>query len=604
MQTLKQKPYAGNRQSSYPQRGRFHSSSTGRRISAQKPLITKRISDHVINKNPHVRIIPLGGMEEVGQNMMAFEYKQDIIIVDMGFQFPDENTPGIDYIIPDTTYLQEKKNNIRGVFITHGHYDHIGGIPYIINKIGNPPIFGTPLIRGIILKRHEEFPHLPALNIKEINEKSCIKLGNFTVEFFRQNHNIPDCVGLVINTPVGTLVHTGDFKFDETPVYDKPTDFKRLEEISKKGVLLLMSDSTDAEIPGKSISEKTIMENIDKIFQKTTGRIIASSFSSLLNRIQQIIHISEKYNRKVAIAGYSMRTNIEIAKGLGYMTYGKDTIIDPKRIKDYPDDKITIICTGAQGEPNAALTRIANQEHREIRIKPTDTIMLSSSIIPSNQGSVQTLKDILYKQTANVLHYRMLDIHSGGHAPQDDLKKLIQIIKPKFFMPIYGFYSMRKVHTMLAEEVGIPKNNIVVGENGQIIELDQNKIELTKKRVPSGNVMVDGLGVGDVGQVVIRDRQALSNDGIFVIISVVDGQTGKVKGNPDIISRGFVYLKESKDLLAQTRKRTKEIIEKTTATTHPVNWDYVKSNIRERIGGFLYTKTERRPMVLPVVIEV
>ncbi|MFQ5454208.1 MAG: ribonuclease J, partial [Candidatus Zixiibacteriota bacterium] len=550
------------------------------------------------------KVIPFGGLEEVGRNMMGFEYGNDIIIVDMGLQFPDENTPGIDYIIPDVSYLEKNIKKIRGIVITHGHYDHIGAIPHIINKIGNPPILATPLIKGMILKRQEEHKNLPKLNIKDINEKSRVKAGSFSIEFFRQNHNIPDSIGVVLNTPVGTVVHTGDFKFDEQPVYDKPTDFRRLEEIGKKKVLLLMSDSTDAEKPGHSIPEKTIMENLDGIFHETKGRIIAATFASLLNRVQQIIHLSEQHGRKFAIVGYSMRTNFEIAKELGYIKHRKETIIDPKKIDSFPKDKITIICTGAQGEPNAALMRMANQEHRDVKLIPNDTIIFSSSVVPGNDQSVATLKDTLYKRGAKVLHYRMMDIHAGGHAPREDLKKMIEIMKPKFFMPIEGNYYMLKLHSDIAESAGIPKENIVIGENGRIVEVTPDKIKMTDKRIPADYVMVDGLGVGDVGQVVLRDRKMLAEDGIFVIISTVYRRTGKVKGNPDIISRGFVYMKESKELLAQTRKKTKNIVEKATANTKPVNWDYVRNNIKEKIGSFLYSKTKRRPMVLPVVIEV
>jgi len=403
------------------------------------------------------------------------------------------------------------------------------------------------------------------------------------------NHNIPDNFGLFIQTPVGNIFFTSDFKFDKNPVNEPATDFQKLKSIGEKGVF--------------SLSEKDIMNNLENIFQKSKGRIIMSTFSSLINRIQQAITLSEKYNRKVVIEGFSMKNNIEMAKNLGYIKMKESTCIEAKKIKSFPDSKITIICTGAQGEDNAALMRIANKEHRLLRFKPNDTVVFSSSVIPGNERSVQTVKDNILRQGTNVFHYKMMDIHAGGHAQKEELKKMIEMIRPKFFIPIHGQYSMLIEHAKLAEATGIPKKNIVVAENGDVVTLNKTKISLVKSKVETNYVMVDGLGVGDVGKIVLRDRNVLAADGIFVVIAVIDRKTGRVKGSPDIISRGFVYLRESQALLAETRKRTIAIINKASGG-QIVNWAHIKNEVKNKIGGFLYSKTERRPMILPVIIEV
>ena len=552
----------------------------------------------------NLRIIALGGLEEVGRNMTVFEYKDDIIIVDMGLQFPEEDMPGIDYIIPNTAYLKDKRDRIRGIIITHGHYDHIGAIPHSMGRLGNPPIYATPLTAGIIKKRQEDFPQAPRLNIHEIKETDKIDLGCFKIEFFHVNHNIPDGVGIVIDTPVGRLVHTGDFKFDHTPVGDKPIDISRLKEISQPGVKVLMSDSTSAEKPGHSISEKEIQDNLEIIFKEAPGRIIIATFASLISRVQEVLNLAEKYDRKVAIDGYSMKTNVEIAKKLGYLKSQKGTIIRVNRANDYPNKKIVILCTGAQGEDNAVLMRIVNQEHRHIKIQKGDAIIFSSSVVPGNERTVQSLKDVLWRQGGRVYHYQMMDIHAGGHGQEEDLRAMLELIKPKFFIPIHGSYYMLKLHGEIAEAVGIPSKNIIIGRNGKVILLGQKSIKISEERVPNNYVMVDGLGVGDVGQVVLHDRQTMAQDGMFVIIAVINSKTGRVYGEPDIISRGFVYLRESKDLLDQVRRKIKEIVSHTATSEHTVNWVYVKENIRDKIGQFLYTKTQRRPMVLPVIIEI
>jgi len=559
-----------------------------------------------MKKITNLRIIPLGGLGEVGRNMTLLEYQKEILIIDMGFRMPEEDMPGIDYIVPNIEYLRGKQKNILGIVFTHGHYDHIGAVPYLIEKIWRPnlEIYASPLTRGIILKRQGDFPLQPKLEINEVKDGSEIKLGPFKILFFRQNHNIPDNLGLFIETPVGNILHTSDFKFDPAPVNDLPTNFGKLRDLAKRKILLLLSDSTGAEEEGHSFSEKEILENLEEIFKKAEGRIIAATFASLINRIQQIITLSEKYNRRVCIEGYSMKTNVEISKVLGYVKSKKGTIISAKEIVNYPDSKVTILCTGAQGEGSAVLMRIALREHSFIRLKRGDTVILSSSVIPGNERTVQILKDGILRQKTKVFHYKMMDIHAGGHAQQEELKEMIKIMRPRFFLPIHGQYSMLVSHAELAEEAGVRERNIIVAENGQVINLFPERIFIEKKTVPSNYVMVDGLGIGDVGEVVLRDRHMLARDGMFVIVVVIDRKTGRVKGSPDIISRGFVYLRESKELLRDTRRKVIEIVNRAAGSGEVVNWSYIKDEIRNKIGQFLYTKTKRRPIILPVVIEV
>jgi len=558
-------------------------------------------------RQSNMRIIPLGGLGEVGRNMMLLEWQGKILICDMGFRLPEEDMPGIDYIVPNISCLKGKEKNILGIVFTHGHYDHIGAIPYLIEKIWHPNlrIFASPLTRGIILKREEDFSNLPKLEIEEVKDGSRIKLGPFKIEFFKINHNIPDNLGLFIETPVGNILHTSDFKFDQNPVNDLPTNFQRLKSLAKRKILLLLSDSTGAEEKGHSLSEKTIEKNLEEIFRQASGRIIAATFASLINRIQQIITLAEKYGRKVSLEGYSMKTNVEISKILGYIRSKKGTLINGREVLDYPDSRITILCTGAQGEGSAVLMRVAIKEHPFIRLKKGDSVILSSSVIPGNERTVQMLKDDILRQGAKVFHYKMMDIHAGGHAQQEELKEMIRIMRPKFFLPIHGQYSMLAAHAQAAKEMGcIAEKNVLVAENGQIINLSPKRIFLEKKTVASNYVMVDGLGIGDVGEIVLRDRHMLARDGMFVIVAVVDRKTGQVKGSPDIISRGFVYLRESKELLRETRKKVIEIVNRAAGSGGAVNWSYIKDEIRNKLGQFLFSKTKRRPMILPVIIEV
>ena len=550
----------------------------------------------------NLKILALGGLGEVGRNMTVFEWNNKAIVIDIGLSFPEENTPGVDYVIPNISYFKDNPGcKVLGVVFTHGHYDHIGAVPYIMDKIGNPPMYGSPLAMGIIKRRQEEFPLQPKLRINEIKNGSKITIGPFNIEFFHQNHNIPESLGLFIETPVGNIVHTSDFKFDPTPTNAPPTDFKKLKEIGRRGVTLLMSDSTGAENEGSSLSEKVIQENLEKIFKETKGRIISATFASLINRLQDIISLSEKYGRKVVVEGYGMKTNIEIARNLKYIVTKKDTVIDAQKSRDLPDNKLTILCTGAQGEDNAALMRITNQKHRVFKIKKGDTVILSSSTIPGNERSVQVLKDNMMRQGANIIHSKMMDIHAKGHACKEELKEMLDMMKPKYLMPIHGQYSMMVAHREIAKEMGMSEKNVILAENGQIITLNKESLTLGKKSVPVGPVMVDGSGIGDVGGVVLYDRLALAENGIFVVVVVIDKKTREIKNSPDIISRGFIYLRESQEMLTETRKKVLQIVNMTARMKSTKD---IKAEIKTKIEGFLFHKTKRRPIVLPVVIEV
>ena len=567
--------------------------------------ITEKTRKIEVLKTEEIKIIPLGGLGEIGKNMTVVEYGDEIIIIDAGLRFPEEDMPGIDFIIPNISYLEERKNKIAGLIFTHGHYDHIGALPYLRDKIGDPDIYTGALTRAMLIRRQADFSHQPELRIHTVSDGDEIKIGEkFMVKFFHVNHSIPDDFGVAITTPVGTVVHTSDFKFDATPLYDKPANYEQIKHIGDKSVLVLMSESTGAELEGHSLSEKDIQENLDLIFREAKGMVVAGTFSSMINRIQQLIVISEKYGRKVVVDGYSMKMNTEISKELGYIKLAKGTQIKLEQVNDFPREKITAIVTGAQGEGNAALMRIVNVEHKFIRLQKDDTVMFSSSVIPGNERNVQILRDQLYRQGINVYHYQMMDIHTGGHAKREDLREMLQLIRPKYFMPVHGQYSMMVNHVHLAKEEGIPEENSIIADNGSIIHVTPEKWWFDHETAPSSYVFVDGLGIGDVGNVVLRDRQTLAQDGMFVIVTTVDSRTGRVRTSPDIISRGFVYLRENTELLNEVRKRVRAIVERKTVGRGPINWVYLKDEIREKIGSFLFQKTERRPMVLPVVIEV
>lgn len=550
-----------------------------------------------------LRFVPLGGLEEVGRNCMFYEYKNEIVIIDVGLQFPEEETPGIDYIIPNISYLEKKKANIQGVILTHAHYDHIGALPHLIGKLGSPPIYTTSLTKAIVEKRQEDFPNSPRLNVQVVKNGDRLKLSNyFDAEFFGVPHTVPETTGVVLKTPVGNMVHFADFRID----YDERGAAHGLEEferIGKMGIHTFTIDSTNAEKEGKTISEKTVEKNLEEIFQKADGRIIVATFASLLTRIAEIIKIAEKLGRRVALSGYSMKTNVQIAQNLGFIKAKQGTIITLEEIQKIRDEKLIILSTGAQGESNASLMKIINGEHRQIKIKPGDTVVLSSSVIPGNERSVQVVKDDLSRQGAIVYHSALVDIHSSGHAPKEDLKLVMKLINPKFLVPVHGYYFMRAANGQSAREVGIPKENVILMDNGQVAELTENSFKITQENVPAFYVMVDGLGVGDVEEVVLRDRRALAQEGMIVIILTIDRDKGKLLKSPDIISRGFIYLKENQEVLEEIRKRLRTLIGR-LPNYQPLEADYLKTLIRDQIGQFLYNKTRRRPMILPVVIEI
>ncbi len=565
----------------------------------------KKINIKVKKKEEPLRFVALGGLEEIGRNMMFLEYRNEIVIIDAGLQFPEEDTPGIDYIIPNVSYLEERKRNIRALIITHGHYDHIGAIPYIIDKIGNPPIYATEISREIIQKRQEEMSQSLKLNFVTIKGGESYRLGEyFQVQFFDVVHNIPEGVGMIFNTPVGKIVHPGEFKFDYDHD-DKPRGLETWKWVGEQNIHVLMLDSTGAEKPGWSLSERVVERELEKLFKAAPGRIIVATFASLIDRIGEIIKIAEKLNRKVSISGYSMKNNIQIAQNLGYLKIKKDTLIPIEEIHKYKDEQLLILCTGAQGEPNSALRKIASKEHRYIKIKNTDTLILSSSIVPGNERSVQNLKDNLARQKpAGIYHYLILDIHSSGHAPQEELKAVLKLVKPKFFIPIHGYYFMRSQNAKLAQEtINLKPEEIALPDNGQVVEVYKNQIKVTEERVPAYYVFVDGLGIGDVEEVVLRDRKALAQEGMIVIIVTISKQNNLLLKSPDIISRGFIYLKENQEFLENIRRRIRGIIGRLPSYQR-VDPDYIKTLIRDQIGQFVYNKTKRRPMILPVVIEV
>ncbi len=550
-----------------------------------------------------VRFVPLGGLEEVGRNSMFFEHKNEIVIIDLGLQFPEEETPGIDYIIPNISYLEQKKANIAGIILTHAHYDHIGALPHVIEKLGNPIIYATSITKAIIERRQEDFPNTPKLRVQIVKNGDVVKISNsFEAEFFGVPHTVPETAGVLLKTPVGNMVHFADFRLD----YDEKDVVRGLEEferIGKLGIHTFTIDSTNAEKEGHSISEKTVEKNLEDIFRKAEGRLIVATFASLLTRIGEIIKIADKIGRRVALNGYSMKTNVQIAQNLGFIKAKEGVIISVEEIHKFKDDKVLILSTGAQGESNAGLMKMINGEHRQVKIKPTDTVVLSSSVIPGNEKSVQVVKDNLSRQGARVYHSALIDIHSSGHAPKDDLKIVMKLIKPKFLVPVHGYYFMRAANARSAEEVGIPKEHVMLMDNGQVAELLPNSFKITREEVPAFYVMVDGLGVGDVEEVVLRDRRALAAEGMVVIILTVDRTKGRLLKSPDIISRGFIYLKENQEVLEGIRKKLRALISRLPAH-QPTEPDYLKTLIRDQIGQFLYNETRRRPMILPVVIEI
>ena len=550
-----------------------------------------------------IKYVPLGGLEEIGRNCMFIEQDDAIVIIDMGLQFPEDSTPGIDYIIPNTTYLESKKDKIRALIITHGHYDHIGAIPYVMARIGNPTIYTSPIAREMILKRQDDFPNQPKLNIVTVKNGDTVKLAkDITAEFFDLDHTIPDTMGVVLKTAIGNIVHVTDFRLD----YDddgKPIAYDAFKKIGDKGVHTLIMESTAAEKEGQSVSERVVIKNLEDLFAKAKGRIIVGTFASMITRLGEIIKIAGKLNRKAFIAGFSMKANLQIAQNLGYLKFEKDAVLPIEELHKYKDEKVLIVCTGAQGESNAQLMKNATGQHRFITTKQGDSFILSSSIVPGNEGAVQILKDNLSRLGARVFQSSHIDIHASGHGPKEDMKLMMQAMKPTFFIPVHGYYFMRAANRENAVDVGIPRENVLMMDNGMVAELTPETAKITKDQVESYMVMVDGLGVGDVGEIVLRDRLILSDEGMMVMIVTLDRKNGKLLKKPDIISRGFIYLKDNQELVEEVRRKVKSIIEK-LPQTQTLDPDFAKGLIRDQIGAFLYQRTKRRPMILPVVIEV
>jgi ribonuclease J len=560
-------------------------------------------------KGGRVRVIPLGGLDEIGENMMVVEYEGpgsaaggDIVIIDMGLMFPTEDMPGIDFVIPDTTYLQKNKHRIRGAIITHGHLDHTGAIPYVLERLGNPPIYAMPLTIGLIKQRLEEFnldrfARLHAL--KSTDE--VLHLGSLKITFFRINHSIPDGVGVAIHTPLGALVFTADFKFDFTPVDGRPAEFDKIAALGTAGVLAGFSDSTNVEKPGHTPSEREVGETFQRLFSKATGRIIVTTFASSISRVQLVLEAALAHNRKIAVSGRSMEQNLEVALRLGYLHAPRSAFVKLEQIRNAPDNRVCILSTGGQGQESSALSRMSRGEHRVVKIKAGDTVVLSSSPVPGNEKAVQTLMNNLSKLGARVVYNKLIDVHVSGHAFQEDLKLMLSLMRPKFFIPIHGDHLKLSLHAELATTVGVDEKNIFVLSNGQIVEFTREGGRIAKERLPGNYVLVDGLGIGDIGEVVLRERQHMAADGMFVIITTVDHKTGKLVTPPEIISRGFVYAHSASDLLTEAKRRVEQLF----ASAKPSeNWVPMKDQIRDEIGQFLFGKTQRRPLVLPVVIEV
>ncbi|OGF28406.1 hypothetical protein A2242_01370 [Candidatus Falkowbacteria bacterium RIFOXYA2_FULL_47_9] len=554
-----------------------------------------------------LKIYPLGGQEEVGRNCTVFEYDNDIVILDMGLQFPDEDMPGIDYIIPNVSSLKGKERNIRGVIFSHGHLDHIGAAPILLEQLGNPPIIGRNLTLAMIKHRQEDYKRGTTKNLKTIpihNISQVMQLGKFTVKFFRVEHSIVDAVGVILQTPHGTVIHPGDWTIEDDPLSGERIDYEHLASLPSPRILML--ESLGVAYTKERIPVKGTLANLEKLISEAPGRIIIGTFASQLERITQLLAYAEKIGKKVALDGYSMKMNVKIAQELGYIPAHKNILIPVEDIHKYPENKILLICTGAQGEANAVFARIVNGSHRSVTIKKSDVVVFSSSVIPGNERSIQKIKDQIYRLSDNVIHNDIMDVHSGGHANAEDIKRVLHQIKPDYFLPVYAHYFMLVEAKKLALREGFRDDQVFVLENGQIIEFARNKKpQVLKKKVNTDYVMVDGLGIGDVSEVVLRDRQVMSEDGMLVVIATIYSKTGKLVGNPDIISRGFIYMKDNKDLVEKTRKKITEIVMSgDTKSRAKADENFIKNKLRNDLGQFLFQKTKRRPMVLPVIIKV
>lgn len=589
-----------------PNRHQFPQDSAGvfinRQPTAPEPAAT-------IARNPggeKLKIIPLGGLEEIGKNMTVFEYGNDILIVDMGFMFPDSEMLGVDYIIPDVTYLEDKKDRIRGAIITHGHLDHTGAIPYLVQKLGFPTLYGTAITMGMAKGRLEEFGLVGRNKLVSIEpEKDVLQLGAFTVRPFRLMHSIPGAIGLEIETPNGRIAYCTDWKFDYTPASGEQIDFRTLAAIGSRGVDLLFSDSTNVDRPGHSISERVVESSILTAVTDAPGRVIIAMFASDLNRVQMALNAAAKNGRKVLLLGRSMQQNVEMAIGLKALNIPEHTIISEREANRFADEKLLIISTGAQGEERAALSRMASGEHRVIKIKKGDTVILSASPIPGNERSVSGVMDKLYKAGASVIYNKIMDTHTSGHAYQEDLKLMLALMRPQYFVPLHGERARLILHGKLAEEVGVKPENVVIGDNGLILEMDgSGRVAPTESHVPAGYVMVDGLGVGDVGNIVLRDRQAMAQEGVFFIVSVFDSKGKRFLNSPDIISRGFIYMRENEKFVNDVRNEIKQFLQKAVSGNKNPDVNAIRNDLRDMVSKHLYEKTERQPMVIPVIVEV
>jgi len=569
-------------------------------------MVAKKPHDIIPPIGDSIRIIPLGGVEEIGRNMTVIEFGEDIIVCDAGIQFTDHETPGIDYILPNIKYLEERKDKIRALVITHGHLDHIGAIPYVIDRLGNPPIYTREFGALMIQKRQVEFPHLAPLNIKivDANDKSLPLTANLKIRFFGLTHSIPESTGIIIETPYGDIVNTGDVRVENENGVPAEKEFEQYKIFKDRNVLLFTMDSTGIEKPGWSPSEASILKNIDSIVASAPGRIILATFSSQIERIIEFINMARRYGRNVLIEGRSMKANVEIIKHLNLVD--TSIVIPIEDITKYPPNKIMIIATGAQGEEFAALARISNKTHKFVRLERSDTIVLSSSIIPGNDQAVEKLKDNLYRNDSKIITYLDSNVHTSGHGKRDELKWLHQQIPYKYFMPVHGNHFRLKMHAELAFELGCPRENIIVPDNGSIIEIQDKGAKFVKLRekAPSEDMVVEGLSIGDLSEVVIRDRKMLAADGIFVVIALVNVRTGHLKKSPDIIARGFVYLRESQELLSEARSIIRRSIEGTTVGMNPINFDYTKNAVTEDVSRFLFQRTAKKPIVIPVILGV
>ena len=563
---------------------------------------TKKLQNQDIFKKSKLKIIPLGGLHEIGKNITVFEYEDEILVVDCGISFPEDDMLGVDLVIPDVTYLVKNQEKIKGMVITHGHEDHIGGIPYFLKQI-NVPIYATRLTAGLISNKLEEHKLLRSTDMHIVNQGDTIKLGqNFKVEFIRSSHSIPDSVMLAITTPAGTVLHTGDFKVDYTPIDGQIMDFGRIAELGQQGILALMADSTNAERRGFTMSESSVGEVFEKLFLNCTKRLVVATFASNVHRIQQIVNSAVKYGRKIAVCGRSMINMISTAVELGYIDCPENLFIDIDMIGSYTDDQLVIITTGSQGEPMSALTRMAAGDHRKVKITPNDLIIISATPIPGNEKYVSKVIDDLMQLGAEVVYSALADVHVSGHACQEEQKLILALAKPKYFIPVHGEYRQLRAHQETAELMGIDKDNIFMLTNGRVLEMNEEEAKFNGS-VPSGRVLVDGLGVGDVGNIVLRDRQHLAQDGLIVIVLTMDSQTGEVVAGPDVISRGFVYVRESENLMDDVKSVVRHEVAK-CEERGVRDWSTIKSTVKENLRDYLFIKTKRNPMIIPIIMEV